>query len=266
MVMEHRVDDEQLHAWLDGELDAAQRERVEAWLHEHPQDAARVRLWAADRDGLRVALDATLDEPVPVSLQRTVWRRGWLRFERPLLARVATGAVLLAVGAVAGALIDRTGAEGGEAWLERAAVAHAVYVPEQRHPVEVAVLGATDARAQEEHLQKWLTRRLNMPVKLFDLRSQGFELVGGRLLPESNGPCAQLMYQNAEGQRVTVYLRKPERGTPAAFRYEREGELGMMYWVEGQGAVSTGYALVGTLPRERLLALAEAIYRQGTAQ
>ena len=35
---------------------------------------------------------------------------------------------------------------------------------------------------------------------------------------------------------------------------------------EGRGAVSTGYALVGTLPRERLLALAEAIYRQGTAQ
>ena len=264
--MEHRVDDELLNAWLDGELDAAERGRVDAWLREHPEDAARVRLWAADRDALRVALDATLDEPVPPALQRTVWRGGgWATLlDRRLALRVAGGAALLLAGGVMGALFDRAaGAEPGEAWLGRAAVAHAVYVPEQRHPVEVAVLGAVDAQAQEEHLQKWLTKRLNVPVKLFDLRAQGFELVGGRLLPESNGPCAQLMYQNAQTQRVTVYLRKPERGTPAAFRYDREGELGMFYWVEGQGAASTGYALVGALPRERLLALAEAIYKQG---
>jgi hypothetical protein len=56
-----------------------------------------------------------------------------------------------------------------------------------------------------------LTRRLSVPVKLFDLRSEGFELVGGRLLPDANGPSAQLMYQDAMGQRVTVYLRKSIR-------------------------------------------------------
>jgi anti-sigma factor RsiW len=142
-------------------------------------------------------------------------------------------------------------------------MAHAVYVPEVRHPVEVAVQGATpqDNRAQEEHLQRWLTKRLDRPVKLFDLRSQGYELVGGRLLPDSSGPCAQLMYQRTgetSPQRVTVYLRKPDSATPAAFRYERRGELGMFYWVEG----STGYALVGSLSRDELLALAEAIYKQ----
>jgi anti-sigma factor RsiW len=82
--------------------------------------------------------------------------------------------------------------------------------------------------------------------------------VGGRLLPDGPGKSAQLMYEDASGTRVTVYLRKPERGTDAAFRYERQGELGLFYWVE-DGA---GYALVGALPRERLLALAEAIYRQ----
>ena len=65
--------------------------------------------------------------------------------------------------------------------------------------------------------------------------------------------------------RVTVYLRKPDSSTPASFRYEQQGELGMFYWVEGQSPSGgpTGYALVGALPRERLLALAEAIYRQG---
>jgi anti-sigma factor RsiW len=99
---------------------------------------------------------------------------------------------------------------------------------------------------------------VKLPVKLFDLRAQGFELVGGRLLPDGPGKSAQLMYQDSQGVRVTVYLRKPEQGADAAFRFERHGDVGLFYWVE-EGA---GYALVGALPRERLLALAEAIYRQ----
>jgi anti-sigma factor RsiW len=151
-------------------------------------------------------------------------------------------------------------------------VAHTVYVPEVRHPVEV--------RAQEEHLSRWLTRRIQVPVKLFDLRAQGFELVGGRLLPDAAGPSAQLMYEAIvkpaaepgaasdaaapKAARVTVYLRKPDDSTPAEFRYEQRGELGMFYWVEGRSAHGKpcGYALVGALPRAQLLALAEAIYKQ----
>jgi anti-sigma factor RsiW len=115
-----------------------------------------------------------------------------------------------------------------------------------------------EVKAQEEHLSRWLTRRIEVPVKLFDLREQGFELVGGRLLPDGPGKSAQLMYQNAAGLRVTVYLRKPEQGAAAAFRYERQGEVGLFYWVD-EGC---GYALVGALPRETLLGLSEAIYKQ----
>jgi anti-sigma factor RsiW len=151
-------------------------------------------------------------------------------------------------------------------WVQRAALAHSVYVPEQRHPVEVAVAGKTaeESRAQEEHLSRWLTRRLNVPVKLFDLREQGYELVGGRLLPDGAGagPGAQLMYQATGGTaRVTVYLRKPDEAAPAAFRFERDGDVNLFYWVEA----GTGYALAGSLPREQLLALAEVIYRQQPA-
>ena len=141
-------------------------------------------------------------------------------------------------------------AAAGSGWVQRAAFAHSVYVPEPRHAVEV--------RAQEEHLARWLTRRIDVPVKLFDLREHGFELVGGRLLPDGPGKSAQLMYQDAQGTRITVYLRKPDEGTDAAFRYERQGDVGLFYWVES----GAGYALVGALPKEQLLALAHSIYRQ----
>jgi anti-sigma factor RsiW len=53
-------------------------------------------------------------------------------------------------------------------------------------------------------------------------------------------------------------MRVPEVPTDAAFRYEQQGELGVFYWVES----GAGYALVGALPKERLLALAGSIYRQ----
>ncbi len=148
-------------------------------------------------------------------------------------------------------------------WPHRAAVAHAVYAPEVRHPVEVNVVegSATEQKAQEEHLARWLGKRLNLPVRLYDLRPQGFELVGGRLLPDLAGPSAQLMYQHRNGQRVTLYLRRPDPGSSVAFRFQRDGDLNLFYWVED----GFGCALVGKLPRAQLLALAEAVYQQAEA-
>lgn len=49
---------------------------MDAWLREHPEDAALTRLWAADRDALRARLDAVLDETIPAALLRTVHQRG----------------------------------------------------------------------------------------------------------------------------------------------------------------------------------------------
>ena len=256
-----------LSAWLDGELDAERRAQVDAFLREQPEAAARARLWAADRDALRACLDPVLGEPAPAALIRTVWQHR----AHPRWVQAAVVAGLLVAGALVGAggmwqwqgqrtastiaavrTADAAGTPAG--WVQRAALAHSVYVPEPRHPIEV--------KAQEEHLARWLTRRIDIPVKLFDLRDEGFELMGGRLLPDAGGKSAQLMYESLDPatpkQRVTVYLRKPDAAAPTAFSYRQQGELGQFYWVEA----GAGYALVGTLPKERLLALAQAIYKQ----
>lgn len=257
---DERIGDTLISAWLDGELEGEEhretKARVEAWLREHPEDAARVRLWAADAEALRARLSPLLEEPVPEALRAAVRRRPTRLVQRPLLAAAASLVVGLVIGAATTwqlqqPRLQQLAVRGGPTgWVQRAVHAHEVYAPEPRHAVEV--------KAQEEHLARWLTRRIEVPVRLFDLREHGFELVGGRLLPDGQGKSAQLMYQDARGVRVTVYLRKPEVGTPTAFRYERQGELGMFYWVEEGG----GYALVGGLPKEQLLALAQSIYRQ----
>ena len=265
------IDDQRLSAWVDGELGPAEREAVRAWLADHPEDAARVQAFAADRVALAALYAPVLAEPAPAALQRSVWRRAGA----PRWAWAASAAALLIGGTLLGAgaawhwqpqrldpqqaqqhaqqlaqLRQQLAPGTAQGWVQRAAFAHSVYVAEPRHAVEV--------KAQEEHLARWLTRRIAIPVKLFDLREQGFELVGGRLLPDGPGKSAQLMYEDAQKRRVTVYLRKPEEGTDAAFRFEQQGAVGLFYWVE-EGA---GYALVGELPKAALLALAQAIYQQ----
>lgn len=268
--------DELLGAWLDGELDATRHAQVETWLQQHPEDAARVAQWAADQQALRQRLEAGLAEPLlphwagwvaapggePPGLRSAARPgAGWWAMAATLALASGLGGGWAGIawqrGQHAPALL--ASAAQAQGWPRFAASAHAVYVPEKRHPVEVAVEGDEAAqKAQEEHLARWLTRRLDVPVKLFDLRAQGFRLVGGRLLPEAHGPCAQLMYEDAAGVRVTVYLRRKGADAPAAFRYEAVAGLGLFYWVEGPA----GYALVGPLPRDRLLALAEVIARQ----
>ncbi len=249
--------DSELSVWLDGHGDAVWRERIDAWLRERPDTASRLRLWAADRDALRARFDPVLQEPVPARLTQAVARgaassSAWAR------AAMAAG-LLVAGGAIGSALTWQwqsqrvLAAQAGTAagWIQRAAYAHAVFTPEPRHPVEV--------RAQEEHLSRWLTRRTDLPVKLFDLRDEGFELMGGRLLPDAGGKSAQLMYENAQTkERVTVYLRKPDVDAPTTFRYVKQGDVGLFYWVEP----GIGCALVGALPKERLLTLAQSVYRQ----
>lgn len=102
-------------------------------------------------------------------------------------------------------------------WARRAAVAHVVYSPEVRHPVEVAA-------DQEAHLVAWLSKRLGTPLKIPRLDGLGFALVGGRLLPGGQGPVAQFMYQDGQGQRLTLYVRtnRAEPGNGVPFRAGRQ--------------------------------------------
>ncbi|MBA5637468.1 anti-sigma factor [Duganella sp. LX20W] len=139
-----------------------------------------------------------------------------------------------------------------QALARSAAVAHAVYSPEQRHPVEV---GAD----QQQHLVTWLSKRLGAPLHPPQLGALGYELIGGRLLPGQSGPVAQFMYDNAGGRRLTLYVSTEQRhNRTTAFRFAQEGKVGVFYWIDGR----YGYALSGALDKAALARLADAVYAQ----
>jgi anti-sigma factor RsiW len=245
--------EQDLHAYADGQLEPSRLTQVEAWLAAHPERRAQVEAWRQQSAGLHRLYDAVLDEPIPVRLMapgRTGRGKSW----RSVAAAVAG----LAVGGVIGFFLrgDVWPGAGGifaAASLPRqAAVAHAVYVPEVRHPVEV---GAD----QEAHLVGWLSKRLGKKLDPPRLDEAGYRLMGGRLLPGESGEVAQFMYENDTRNRLTLYVQ-PQAASAAdtTFRYAREGGIDVFYWIDG----NFGYALSGNTGREDMLRLATLVFHQ----
>lgn len=134
----------------------------------------------------------------------------------------------------------------------RAARAHAMYAAEVRHPIEV--------RATEEHLVRWLSRRLDYQLKVPVLADEGFELLGGRLLPGvDGGAIALFMYQDAAGKRLTLSVtRRKQTQQVTAFQFAREGAVSVFYWIDHD----CGYFLSGDLDKNTLARVASSVYRQ----
>ena len=246
-----------LQAYVDERLDAARRAEVEAWLAARPDEAERIDDYRRLGAEVRGLYEPVLLEPVPSALARAVspGRRRW--------ARVAAIAAWVALGAAVGGLagwelhgerpLAVSAPDVGATMARRAAVAHATYSPEVRHPVEV---GAD----QEAHLVAWLSKRLGAPLRAPQLEAVGYSLVGGRLLPGDTGPVAHFMYQCNRGTRVTLYVRTEAAGNrETAFRYAREGSVGVFYWVDRK----LGYALSSAdISKDDLLKVANAVYQQ----
>lgn len=244
-----------LQAYADERLPEARRAAVEAWLATRPDEAERIAAYRRLAHEVRSAYDSMIAEPVPERLTLAAAPRSSMR----RIAAVAGWVILgIAIGGPLGwqvrpeRIVTQT-APDTSLIARRAAVAHATYSPEVRHPVEV---GGDD----EQHLVTWLSKRLGVKVKAPKLDEAGMGLVGGRLLPGENGPVALFMYQNQNGRRLTLYVRtEVSKNRETAFRYARENNIGVFYWIDRE----VGYALASAdLNKDELLKLANLVYKQ----
>ncbi len=249
------ISESDLHAFIDGELDAARRAEVEAWIMENPDDAARVAGWREDRQLLHKEFDGVLDEPLPASVVAALdgppnvalARTGpapWLRW--------AAAVMLFVVGGGAGWLLrGAMGPDDAESFMRQAVSAHVVYIGERRHAVEV------QAR-EERHLVAWLSKRLKHKITAPDLLKVGFRLVGGRMIADEGAPAAQFMYEDAKKRRITIYTRRSREDGETAFRFVGREGVSAFYWIGGP----LSFAVLGKMSREELLAVARLVYEE----
>jgi anti-sigma factor RsiW len=253
------IPDAELHAYVDGALTAARRAEVDAWLAANPEAAERMRAYTEQKQALRQLFDPVLAESLPATLHMLAEppRTTHSRLSRWSLQRIAAGFAIAIVSGLLGWL-----AHGQYRPVEtlaraiplphQAAVAHAVFSPDVRRPVEVTA-------EQEDQLVTWLSKRLGTPVRPPKLGALGFELIGGRLLPGDSGPVAQFMYQDASGQRLTLYVSTENaKNRDTAFRFAQEGPINVFYWIDGK----FGYALSAGIAKAELARVATAVYEQ----
>lgn len=258
-----------LQAWIDGALPAARRGEVEDYLAAQPEEAARVRAYLEQKQALRSLFNPVLDEALPEHLSALASPPPIAaadRPHRPLLARwslqrIAAGIVVALVSGFAGWMAHDRFLAGetlalakasAQSLPRQAAVAHVVFSPDVRRPVEVGA-------EQEDQLVAWLSKRIGTPVRPPKLGALGYELIGGRLLPGNVGPVAQFMYQDASGQRLTLYVSTENTvNRDTAFRFAQEGSINVFYWIDGK----FGYALSAGIDKGKLALVATAVYDQ----
>ncbi|UCV08615.1 anti-sigma factor family protein [Dechloromonas denitrificans] len=258
------ISEADLHAYVDDRLPAARRGEIDTYLANDAEAAERLQAYRGQRDALRELFAPLLAEPLPATLRRLAeppvatgeappgsWLPGWS------VQRIAAGLLIALLGGLAG-WFGHVQYQPGERLAaaiplaRQAAVAHAVYSPDLRRPVEIAA-------DQEELLVKWLSKRLGSPVRPPKLAGLGYELIGGRLLPGNAGPVAQFMYQESSGQRLTLYVSTERQvNGDTGFRFAREGLVNVFYWIDGEFS----YALSASIAKGELAKVATAVYDQ----
>ncbi len=266
--------DEALVAYLDGELDSAERRHVEAWLEADPAVRDRLAALAQSADLVRTAYADIVNEPVPPRLiaaasgaggaaqtapqeaeilvlkreSRTAAALPYRRWQLGLAAAAGLfGIVFGGTGTYFGMGLFNPVSPAGEArlaataannsWLDNAAGYYKLTV----NAGDTMLIDVPASSDTSEALQK-ISQSLPQQVRLPDLKPWGLTFRGARLVVVNGRPAAQLVYvtdNKAIGPLTLVIGASKQPDIPRT--QERRQDVNLLYW-RHQGRA---YALVG---------------------
>ena len=245
MTPDGRNEDLELHAYLDGALDAVHSSAVEKRLAANPEAAARLAAFKADKTMLQQVFGPLSERPLPLEWTArlaTSKPPPLRRFSAPLLGAAAAAALLLA--ALTGYYSFWRAQPASEeivaaAMRERALVASA----ENRSASDAT------ARAYDKSLSDIVGTRVKVP----DMRKLGYRLTAIKLQRESSAAAAEITYRGVSGHLFTLYVRHSD-GDVRFDQFMRAG-LRVCVWQDDQVAmVMTGDE--STAAMQRLASLA----------
>ena len=211
------VTEDELHAYVDGELPADRARPLSPGSRHTRTQAALVAAWRAQAEAIRARYGArrrragaeaaqarNADAHRPF-IEPALDRRGRRRFacRVPDRRRHRLDRARRRDAAVPG---------GFETVTADALEAYKLYVVEVRHPVEVP----GDERA---HMTQWLSKRLGYALNVPDLQSIGLKLVGGRLLPGPTGEAARSTCMRARPASASRIYCAKATAPETALRY-----------------------------------------------
>lgn len=245
--------DDDLHAYLDGQLDEAGVAAVEAAIAQDTVVAEKISEFRAQRVAIKQLYDPVLDEPVPDHLRNVVRdaRRG---ARHQTMMRIAASVVFLAVGAAGGWFANAYFASQDfllEPFVREAVLAHELAITARSE-------GLTINKTDPDNLSpSYLPADFGVPVKLPTLRRSELHPVALASGTGSKGSRVTVTYADRQDRRRTLFIRKFTTGKSLPVKYRTTDGFPVLYWLDGPLV----YILVGEGDRGELISIAEEIYR-----
>ncbi|GAA6208775.1 anti-sigma factor [Cognatishimia sp. WU-CL00825] len=242
--------EERLSAYLDGEMSAVDRAAFEEVLEADPSIAERVSQWASTDDILQSLVPTPSDSHME-SLMAANRPEG----PRWTMRRFASLALVFLLGGLGGYGLNTVQKTDDPAQIViiratlDATSAHRLFTAEMRHAVEVGP-------EETDHLETWLAKRMGRQMVVPQLEEHGLTFIGGRLLPSGGQAAAQYMYEDAQGERVTVYMARTSTQAQTSLRFLEEEDLTTVRWQDGPWV----FFVVAPLEREQLSPIAIKVH------
>jgi len=251
----------QLHAYLDGELDSVRVLKLE----EHLKGCPACSREQQEYQTLRRAMSSpSLHFKVPRGLERKVrsavraaaanetsrptWRWTW-NWQRPAWFAPFAAAALVTVVTL-------------HFWTQQWADDHRVQEILSAHVRSLMVDHLTDVASSDQHTVKpWFTGKLNFSPIVIDPTAEGFPLIGGRLDYVADSPTAAVVYQRRK-HYINLFISPVNQ--PATTKEDvltRHG-YNLLHWLQG----GMEYWAVSDVNKGDLQQFAQLVRREAPAE
>ena len=242
------LSEEELHAFIDGELDDARADAVAAIIAGSPELSERVEYFVIDKDMIARAYGPLIEQPVPASLRQAVTgarpaapARAPMRF---LPAAMALAAAIVAA-VIAYPILSSL---GGDPLVADALAVRDGHVHAERQFADTEIASA----ATRDQL---VETALSVPVKVPNLEKAGYKLTAITAYPDKGGHNAlQISYRDRNGVLFTMYMRQTAGGD--RFELSQRKDMQVCIWQNDDLSV----VMLGQMPAHEMLRVATATY------
>jgi anti-sigma factor RsiW len=231
------ITEDDLHAYVDDQLDATRRIEVEEHLAHNPEAAARVMADLKDRDTLRLAFQTELSRPRETMLEAArrlerelAWREIGLRLRRIAAVVALIGFGWFAHGQVGLGITDSEASPKPPAFVEDAFHSHETALLRARMVSQPEV----EAFDQTEILAETGIRLPALP--------EGWHVRDAQVFPSRYGHSVELVVDAGDLGRVSLFAAQAPAFNVIAPTLARFDTAKAVYWQTGPLA----YALTGT--------------------
>ena len=245
---------EELHAFIDGELDSVRAAEIAKLVASDPVLAARVEAFRADKKRLEQIYGTLRDLPVPPKWLQSVEDRlvrQRPRFPSVYLSRRGVAAIaaslLLVLTVNLWIVYERFSTTNEDAIIAEAFAARQDATPPEQSFAALAL-------AAPEQRDQVVRTALSMSLKAPDLTKLGYRLANIRVYSgKPGGKAVELAYRDAQNRLFTLYLRHPS-GPPRVELVERDGMRICIWQDDVLGTVMLGQMSAGEMARMASLA------------